>query len=124
MKNYFTIDELKCKCGCESSNMNPIFMELLCIIRKIYDKPMILTSAYRCNKYNKSIGGGPAHVSGRAVDVSVYGEDALRLISIATDFGITGVGVKQHGSGRFIHLDSLGKNEYIASPRPWIWSYK
>jgi hypothetical protein len=35
--------------------------------------------------------------------------------------GITGVGVNQKGSGRFIHLDIVEGNEHVS--RPSIWSY-
>jgi len=36
--------------------------------------------------------------------------------------GITGLGVKQHGDSRFIHLDTLDSEPH--RPRPTVWSYK
>jgi hypothetical protein len=61
---------------------------------------------------------------GRAVDVQVYGQDALVLLKTALKHGLTGVGVKQHGdaSGRFIHLDDMEASDMHF--RPWIWSYR
>ena len=40
----------------------------------------------------------------KAVDIRVRGQDALKLIEVALKNGITGLGVKQHGESRFIHL--------------------
>jgi hypothetical protein len=33
----------------------------------------------------------------------------------------TGIGLKQHGEGRFIHLDDL---HLPAHPRPIVWTYR
>jgi hypothetical protein len=40
---------------------------------------------------------------------------------LAPQFGFTGIGFKQKGVIRFVHLDAL-PNE-IGQPRPTIWSY-
>jgi threonine dehydrogenase-like Zn-dependent dehydrogenase len=41
------------------------------------------------------------------------GGKTLRLIVLAAEFGFTGIGVQQKGSGRFIHLDDLGPGEVV-----------
>lgn len=35
--------------------------------------------------------------------------------------GFTGIGIKQHGDNRFIHLDDLREPDH--APRPTIWTY-
>jgi zinc D-Ala-D-Ala carboxypeptidase len=45
----------------------------------------------------------------------------LEMIRMALSVGFTGIGVKQHGAGRFIHLDDLPNAE--GQPRPHLWSY-
>ena len=98
------------------------FMDRLQRLRTMYGKPMRVTSGYRDPSHpieiKKSRPG--AHSSGRAVDIAVRGEDALRLIQLAIQCGFTGIGVQQKGEGRFIHLDDLSGPDW---PRPTIWSY-
>jgi uncharacterized protein YcbK (DUF882 family) len=106
--------------------MNDNFMLKLEKLRKKYNTPMIITSGYRHPAHNVAIGGSrySAHTKGRAVDVLVLGKDALRLVRIALECGMTGIGVAQRGphDKRFIHLDDL--EDTHETPRPWIWSYK
>ena len=102
--------------------MNPSFLVRLQDIREVFGVPMTLSSAYRCPTLNERISKtksrtGP-HTTGRAVDVLVSHKDALRLIRIALERGITGIGIKQHGDGRFIHIDDLSDGI-----RPHVWSY-
>ena len=127
----FTLHEMACRgtdcqgtgVGCGTCEMVPAFMDLLQQIRNEYGKPMIVTSGYRCPAHNAKVsttGKNGPHVLGEAVDIKVYGRDAHRLIKIAIAYGMTGIGVKQHGphDGRFVHLDTLQ-----GETRPWIWSY-
>lgn len=113
---HFTAKELACRCGCDAK-MHPEFMETLERVRVCYGSPMVINSAVRCFDYNAKVGGAveSMHLKGRAVDVSISGADALDLIEAALACGINGVGVKQHGQGRFLHLDDRAK--------PTIWSY-
>ena len=122
---YFTEKELQCK-GTGECNMDDNFMLKLEELRKKYNTPMIITSGYRHPAHNVAIGGSrySAHIKGRAVDVQVVGKDALRLVRLALECGMTGIGVAQRGphEKRFIHIDDLENSQQ--SPRPWIWSYK
>ena len=120
-KNFSDL-ELRCTC-CGENRMNESFLVRLQEIRDIFGVPMHISSAYRCPEWNarqsKTGTNGP-HTTGRAVDVLVSGNDALRLIRIALERGITGVGVSQKGeyTDRFLHIDDL--TEGI---RPHTWSY-
>ena len=123
LAEHFTLDELKCK-HCGKYVVNTEFANRLEALRKVYDKPMIISSWYRCPEHNANVSStgktGP-HTTGRAVDVLVSGSDCLKLIEIALGLGFTGFGISQKGSTRFLHLDDLENG--AGQPRPWIWSY-
>ena len=117
---YFKLSELTCRCGCGLHDMDYDFMQKIINIRFHYGHPMIVTSAFRCLAYNNTMStnklGGP-HTQGRAMDFSVYGDRALKLLSVALYHGITGIGVGQKDpnfNNRFIHFDNL---------TPRLWSY-
>ena len=117
---HFSEKELRCKCGCGRSDMDVSFLARLETLRHEINKPIILTSAYRCPKYNDKVsttGQAGPHTRGRAVDVAVFGADAFKIVKLAMLFGFTGIGIKQKGNSRFVHLDDL------QDPRPRIWSY-
>ncbi len=121
----FTPDEMRCK-GTGALLIVPEFMDRLQELRNIYGQPIHISSAYRTSQYNEKVSStgkdGP-HTTGRAVDISVYGQNAVLLIKLSIECGFTGIGIKQKGpiSGRFIHLDDL--KQQSGRPRPWIWSY-
>jgi len=131
--DHFSDNELRCKC-CGLATMQPEFMESLERIRVEMNRPLKLSSAFRCAKHNQEVSStGPngPHTDhgdgGQAVDVKISGADALRLIEVAKKYSMTGIGVKQSGPAgkRFIHLDNLGSNytKLTGGPRPWLWSY-
>ncbi len=118
--HYFAPYEMMCSCGCEQFDMDDGFMAKLEGIRRIFNKPMVVNSAFRCPIYNDivSVTGfdGP-HTTGKAVDIKVCNPDICKLLSIAIDFHMLGFGFKQHGpyESRFLHIDDL-------SPRVWTYS--
>lgn len=125
---FFSLDELKCKCGkCGSTGdeMDTAFMNSLILLRSDCGFPFVITSAYRCPEYNAKVSGtgrhGP-HTTGKAVDIAIDRERAFILLSKAFDYGFQGIGIKQHGNGRFIHLDTCKDGE--VGSRPIIWSYQ
>lgn len=124
---YFTQDEMRCQCGCNEDGMDPEFMEKLTSLRADWGQPMVVNSAYRCPHHpieaKKKPGTVAAHTTGRAVDISIAGEDAYKLLCVALGHGFTGVGIAQKGSygSRFLHLDDLETDDGF--PRPTIWSY-
>ena len=122
MTGHFSDKELVCRCGCGKQYMRIGFMSLVESLRMAYDKPMIVTSGYRCSKHNSDVsttGRHGPHTTGQAIDVAVSGRNAHRLLSLGLQFGFTGIGIKQNGDNRLIHLDNL----MIDYPRPWVWSY-
>ena len=123
MSKHFSDDELRCKCGCGRLFMIPEFVAKLERVRLAFGKPLIISSGYRCPDHNFEVGGSEfsAHTAGCAVDVTVRGADALKLVDVAIYCGITGLGISQRGHSRFIHLDDAPAAE--GQPRPTVWSY-
>ena len=121
---HFTAKELSCKGGCDTGKMDEEFLAVLERIREEFNKPIKLTSAYRCPMYNKVISNsgedGP-HTTGKAVDIACSGKDAHEILTLALEEGITGIGISQKGAHhkRFIHIDTLGEGTL----RPWVWNY-
>jgi len=120
MNKYFSENELRCKCGCGEYYFNSGTLARLNQVRIEYNKPITISSGFRCNSYNIQIGATQTHSSGQAVDISVNRKNAHKLLKLAFKHGFTGIGVKQHGKSRFIHLDDIADE----NKRPWIWSYK
>ena len=121
----FSEVEFTCKCGCGETLMDEAYLFRLQSIRSTYAKPMVITSGYRCPSWNdqqSSTGRKGPHTTGRSSDIACRGADALRLMELGIAAGMTGFGLKQKGSARFIHLDDLADTE-TAGPRPWVWTY-
>lgn len=120
---YFTEKEFTDGDG--NCQMDPEFMDLLLAIRLEYNKPMVISSGYRSPEYNRRIGGSKesAHMEGKAADILVSGANAIHLVHLALQAGMTGLGVSQKGphQSRFLHLDLAGPTPN--RPRPHLWSY-
>jgi len=104
--------------------MDPGFVDKLVALREVFNRKMVVTSSFRTAAENVSAGGTrlSAHLEGRAVDIRIRGTDAYDLVRLAMHMGFTGIGIKQTGHGRFIHLDdAVSKSVRI---RPMLWSYR
>lgn len=123
---HFIDEELTCHCGCGKHEMNAVFMELLESFRQEWGQKMTLVSAFRCPTHNAAVDGGPAHVLGVAVDVSVHAYTARQVhafLKLVYSCGFVGVGEQLKGDwrGRFVHLDML--EDSPEHPRPASWTY-
>ncbi len=120
----FSRSEFECKCGCGQAEMSDMFMTLLQNLRTKCATPFVISSGYRCPDHNDAVSGsgrdGP-HTTGKACDISIRGELAWIVLAHAMRTGLPGIGIKQHGDGRFIHLDMLSNDTH---PRPRVWSYE
>lgn len=128
----FSIKELVCKCGCGEVLWDEDVLDDAQAIRNELGHGLTLSSATRCRTHNNAVSStgdtGP-HTKG-ALDLAVMGGTAVQVITMASGRGVTGIGIKQHGNGRFVHIDRLenvaadSENDVKAVPRPWVWSYK
>lgn len=122
---YFTQKEFMCRCGCGQSSVNEGFIIKLEAMREECGFPFIVTSGFRCPDYNDKIaktGRNGPHTTGRAGDFLASHQEVFKMVAVAAKHGMTGIGLKQKGNGRFIHLDDLMPPEYHG-PRPHIWTY-
>lgn len=67
--------KLSCSCGCGGTVTSQLLMTALTVIRVHFNKPITITSGYRCQAYNKRVGGASKsqHLTGNAVDFQVKG---------------------------------------------------
>lgn len=103
----FSIQEMACKCGeCDPAEhiMNTWYMTRLQKIRELIAQPLIITSGYRCESHNASVGGsrGSFHLLGRAADIRAEnGRMRSELVMYAFKAGCYGIGI----GADFIHID-------------------
>jgi hypothetical protein len=105
LASNFSVREFECKCGiCPETLIDLDHVEKLQKLRDQLGKSIKITSAYRCSKHNKNVGGSPnsQHVKGTATDITVKGIDPCDLADMCEHFD---------GLGRyntFTHIDSRG----------------
>lgn len=120
----FSKEEFNCKHS-GKNEMQHEFMKKLQVLREFYGKPLKVTSGYRDYTHPEEVkkpNKNGAHPTGKAVDLAVDRKDAHKVLELAMSLGFSGIGIKQHGDSRFIHLDTIEDNPL--QPRPTIWSYK
>lgn len=122
MTPHFQDEELACKCDC---GMLPesTFMDKVERLRVACGFPFPVSSAARCLKHDKNEGGVGVHPTGRALDLTLFGALAFKVLQLAPGYGFTGIGLRQHGpfTKRLVHLDDLP--DAPGRPRPTVWTY-
>ena len=105
-------------CGhCGALRISFGLMGRLQALREILDRPVIISSGYRCPEHNQKVsttGPNGPHVQGLAVDIIANQRETYQILRYVHLFGFRGVGI---GKG-FIHLDIIQ-----AEPRPNVWTY-
>ena len=117
---FFTEEELECQ-HCGARNFDPEFLQLVSQIREDAGFAFPVSSGYRCPEHPieaKKKNGPGAHSTGKAIDIAVSGERALKVNELALAAGVKRIGVNQKGAHRFIHLDVCDDKT-----SPTIWSY-
>ena len=117
---FFSETETGCRCGkCgKAQGMTNNTIKLFDALRETCGFPLHMSSGYRCPLHHDNPGG--AHGDGEAGDIKVDRQRAFRVLENALILGFTGIGVKQKGANRFIHLDISSNSDKL---RPVIWSY-
>ena len=126
---HFSFDEMKCKHS-GRCDMDEAMMDKLEELRVVSNFGLAVTSGYRdkthpieAKKIAEGSGNGGAHTTGKAVDLAVSHKKAYIVLREAMRLGFTGIGVKQAGDARFLHLDTIGDQDDFHVPRPTLWSY-
>ena len=101
---FFKNAEFNCPC-CNEHRMDFDTVDMLITARVFAEVPFIITSAWRCEKHNKKVGGkkDSAHLYGKAVDISA--PDSAARFKIV--YGLVNAGFTRIGIGwKFIHADT------------------
>ena len=101
---YFNLSEFACPC-CHRVMLHPLLLEKLKKLRKIIEKPIHITSGYRCFAYNQKVGGvaNSYHLIGLAADIKVKDINLIELLGYAEEIDFAGIGFYEKKI--FLHLD-------------------
>ena len=108
MTNYFSREELECKC-CGKYIIDDDLLSRLNRARELAGIPFIITSGYRCQKHNSDVGGVPtsAHTTGKAADIAFKDSaQCFKIIKALYDSGFKRIGINFAKS--FVHCDVDG----------------
>jgi len=101
---HFNLSEFACPC-CKKVMLHPLLLEKLEELRKILERPVYVTSGYRCSGYNRKVGGVPNsyHLIGLAADIKVGDISLIELLEICENIDFNGIGFYEKKN--FLHLD-------------------
>lgn len=102
----FKDSEFACKCGCGLGieDMQPKLLNFLYHMRDDLGVPLSITSAVRCAKHNKAVGGASdsAHLRGWALDIRTPTSARKHLIlTYLYKHNVPRIGISRN----FIHFD-------------------
>lgn len=105
LSDNFNSTELDCKGAgcCKNTQIDAKLVEYLQMIREHFNKPITITSGYRCATHNRNVGGanGSRHTLGHAADIVVSGVKPIEVAQYAESIGIKGIGLYDS----FVHID-------------------
>jgi len=113
LSKNFILSEFACKDGSKTITVDHELVEKLQRLRDTLGKPVVVTSGYRTDSYNKKCGGlvdaktGKStswHCFGKAADIKVSGMKPLQVALAADKLGFKGIGVYP----TFTHVDVVG----------------
>lgn len=104
--DHVSLGELQCKNGADTILFDWRTVRAVEAARVFFAQPILITSAYRTEAYNRAIGGasGSYHVSGRAIDGYLPGIAPSLLAKFLQNWGMKGVGCYEDDG--FVHVDS------------------
>lgn len=104
---HFKVKEFQCHNGTDTVYIDSDLLQMLEQVRAYFGKPVYITSGYRTEEYNKSVGGATHsyHVKGMASDIQVSGVSPDRVYQYCNST-FTNSGVGKYNS--FTHIDCRG----------------
>lgn len=111
LSEHFSIKEFTCKCGCGQYKYDPVLLaKMECLRAAIGNRPILVSSGYRCEKHNKNVGGAKNsyHMKGKACDIRVNGNMAELQKMADRIFSNGGVGIYK----TFVHVDTGPKRRW------------
>lgn len=117
LSENFLASEFLCKGSgcCSSGKIDDKLVEILQKIRDHFNRPVRISSAYRCPKWNKKVGGvtGSYHTYGQAADIKVDGVEPSEVAKYAESIGVLGIGLYEtNADGHFVHVDTRTKKSF------------
>ena len=116
----FTKSEFECPCGCGQQSVDMELAEKLQLLRDKVDRPLKITSGYRCITHNAAVGGSQnsKHRYGMAADWRTENRSinpvALGILAQAVGFG--GIGIYWHSEAAMCHADTrAGKATWLCT---------
>jgi len=90
---HFNLSEFACPC-CNRVMLHPKLLVKLIELRKILERPVYITSGYRCPRYNQKVGGvtNSYHCIGLAADIKVKDISLIELLEICENIDFAGIG--------------------------------
>jgi uncharacterized protein YcbK (DUF882 family) len=90
---YFKLSEFTCPC-CNLVMLHPKLLAKLVELRNTLERPVYITSGYRCSGYNRKVGGvvNSYHCIGLAVDIKVKDINLIELLEICENIDFNGIG--------------------------------
>jgi uncharacterized protein YcbK (DUF882 family) len=101
---HFKLSEFACPC-CNLVMLHPKLLAKLVELRNILERPVYITSGYRCSRYNQEVGGvaNSYHRIGLAADIKVKDINLIELLGCAEEIDFAGIGFYEKKN--FLHLD-------------------
>lgn len=101
----FKVSEFACKDGSDTIFISHVLVSVLQQIRDHFAKPVIITSAYRNDAYNKKVGGAEysQHKYGTAADICISGVSPATIAAYVETImpNTGGIGIYRN----FVHVD-------------------
>ena len=101
---YFKLSEFACPC-CNLVMLHPKLLGKLVELRNTLERPVYITSGYRCFEYNQKVGGvkNSYHCIGLAADIKIRDINLIELLEICENIDFNGIGYYEKKD--FLHLD-------------------
>ena len=111
ISEHFKVKEFRCKDGSTIIFVDDYMVQILEMLRKKLEKPIIITSGYRTPEHNAKVNGAKYsyHMRGQAVDIRINGISAKRIAK-ELDKIVDGCGIIVYDS--WVHFDVRTGKKY------------